>query len=322
MGDKDLLVKDEEQGEGLMEVVGIRAIEKATVYAKQLNDIVEKRNLFTQIGDKKHVHVEGWTTLGSMLGIYSEVISLKRVDEDKPKMIEGYLVEMEKWNKYTKKNETFEKFIKTSLYNRKTMKIIKDEAGEEVREVEEIKYMAEIELVILRSGLRFGRAKSLCSNLEEGKLLKDEYSIASMAETRATGKAFRLAFSWIMTLAGYAPTPAEDTEIVNLSTENAVDVEVVSPKPETISEEKPKEEKAKEPVKAKEEETFKLPKDVDEQTETWKKLVQKAKVLNINVKVQMLADTGIEMPPTKSSLKILLPALWKRIKEKEAEKSK
>ena len=32
----------------------------------------------------------------------------------------------------------------------------------------------------------------------------------SMAQTRATGKACRLAFSWIMALAGYEPTPAEE----------------------------------------------------------------------------------------------------------------
>ena len=31
-----------------------------------------------------------------------------------------------------------------------------------------------------------------------------------MAQTRATGKACRLAFSWIMALAGYEPTPAEE----------------------------------------------------------------------------------------------------------------
>jgi hypothetical protein len=31
-----------------------------------------------------------------------------------------------------------------------------------------------------------------------------------MAQTRATGKACRLAFSWIMSLAGYEPTPAEE----------------------------------------------------------------------------------------------------------------
>jgi hypothetical protein len=36
------------------------------------------------------------------------------------------------------------------------------------------------------------------------------YARRSMAVTRATGKAFRLGFSWIMTLAGYEVTPAEE----------------------------------------------------------------------------------------------------------------
>jgi hypothetical protein len=36
-----------------------------------------------------------------------------------------------------------------------------------------------------------------------------------MAVTRATGKAYRLAFSWIMNLAGYEVTPAEEMMGVN-----------------------------------------------------------------------------------------------------------
>ena len=39
---------------------------------------------------------------------------------------------------------------------------------------------------------------------------RPRYARRSMAQTRATGKACRLAFSWIMALAGYEPTPAEE----------------------------------------------------------------------------------------------------------------
>ena len=39
---------------------------------------------------------------------------------------------------------------------------------------------------------------------------KEEHQIYSMAQTRAMGKAYRMAFSWIMKLAGYEPTPAEE----------------------------------------------------------------------------------------------------------------
>lgn len=43
-----------------------------------------------------------------------------------------------------------------------------------------------------------------------GGFQKEEHQIYSMAQTRAMGKAYRMALSWIMKLAGYEPTPAEE----------------------------------------------------------------------------------------------------------------
>ena len=39
---------------------------------------------------------------------------------------------------------------------------------------------------------------------------KDMFAIASMAQTRALGKAYRMGLSWIMKMAGYEGTPAEE----------------------------------------------------------------------------------------------------------------
>jgi hypothetical protein len=66
--------------------------------------------------------------------------------------------------------------------------------------------------VALRTGTghEVGAAESMCSSMEEHWGDRDEYAIRSMAETRAVGKACRLGFSWIMVLAGFAPTPAEE----------------------------------------------------------------------------------------------------------------
>ena len=51
--------------------------------ATQLADIIEKRKLFTMIQKKKHVSVEGWTTLGAMLGVFPVVEwSRELVDEN------------------------------------------------------------------------------------------------------------------------------------------------------------------------------------------------------------------------------------------------
>lgn len=55
-------------------------------------------------------------------------------------------------------------------------------------------------------------AESMCSSKERNWKTRDEFAIKSMAQTRATAKACRLAFSWIMVLAGYAPTPAEEMD--------------------------------------------------------------------------------------------------------------
>lgn len=48
----------------------VAVIEKATLVAKALADVIEQRSLYKQIGPKKHVLVEGWTLLGSMLGVF------------------------------------------------------------------------------------------------------------------------------------------------------------------------------------------------------------------------------------------------------------
>lgn len=45
---------------------------------------------------------------------------------------------------------------------------------------------------------------------ERNERQKDRPSVYSMAQTRALGKAYRMALSWIIEMAGYEPTPAEE----------------------------------------------------------------------------------------------------------------
>ncbi len=45
-------------------------VELASAQATQLSKIIDDRKLFTMISGKKHVSVEGWTLLGSMLGVF------------------------------------------------------------------------------------------------------------------------------------------------------------------------------------------------------------------------------------------------------------
>jgi hypothetical protein len=74
------------------------------------------------------------------------------------------------------------------------------------------KYRAEIDIIESQSGKVICKGIAICSNQEKSKQYFDEYAIASMAQTRATGKAFRLCLGWIMKAAGFESTPAEDME--------------------------------------------------------------------------------------------------------------
>lgn len=78
-------------------------------------------------------------------------------------------------------------------------------------------YTATVELVRMSDQAVISRASAECGSPDEldkyGKPVwsnRPRYARRSMAQTRATGKACRLAFSWIMSLAGYEVTPAEE----------------------------------------------------------------------------------------------------------------
>jgi hypothetical protein len=69
---------------------------------------------------------------------------------------------------------------------------------------------------------------AICSNKEMSKKGFDEYAIASMAQTRAIGKAYRNKMAFIMKMAGYEATPAEEvpaqeaTEATSVTIKNEV----------------------------------------------------------------------------------------------------
>ena len=61
-----------------------------------------------------------------------------------------------------------------------------------------------------RDGAIVGAAEAIVTRSESNWRNRDEYALLSMAQTRATGKALRLPLGFIMTLAGYEATPAEE----------------------------------------------------------------------------------------------------------------
>ena len=61
-----------------------------------------------------------------------------------------------------------------------------------------------------RDGAIVGAAEAECLKIEKNWQDRDAYAVRSMAQTRATAKALRMPLGFVMTLAGYEPTPAEE----------------------------------------------------------------------------------------------------------------
>lgn len=86
----------------------------------------------------------------------------------------------------------------------------------------EKKYRATV-ILYTADGKEVGRGDGLCSSLETQqtkngayKRWADEYAVLSMAQTRAIGKAYRNTIGWVMKMAHYEGTPAEEIKEINL----------------------------------------------------------------------------------------------------------
>jgi hypothetical protein len=141
-----------------------KVIEVATTIANQLKNIVETQRLYSVISQRKYVRVEGWNTLGAIMGVLPREQHVVKLDNG---------------------------------------------------------YEAYVELIRASDGAVIGGASAICTREERNWSNRDEYAVRSMAITRATGKAFRLGFSWIMQLAGFEPTPWEEMPIEGEFTEPA-----------------------------------------------------------------------------------------------------
>lgn len=127
-------------------------VERASTLATALADVISRKHLFKNISGRNHVLVEGWTLLGSMLGVFAEV----------------------EWTRPT-------------------------ENGWEARAVART-----------LNGKIVGAAEAMCSRSERTWNNRDEYALRSMAQTRAVSKALRLPLGYIIELAGYSATPADE----------------------------------------------------------------------------------------------------------------
>jgi hypothetical protein len=71
-------------------------------------------------------------------------------------------------------------------------------------------FKASADALLVGTNTVISSAEAICMADEPNWVGKPTYSILSMAQTRACAKALRNVLAWVVVLAGYAPTPAEE----------------------------------------------------------------------------------------------------------------
>ena len=134
-----------------------QVVARAVKVADALERVIRDKKLITKIRSKEHVLVEGWTLLGSMLGVFPVLVWTRQLEDG--------------W-----------------------------EARVEARTLD---------------GRIVGAAESECLRSESKWAKSEDYAIRSMAATRATSKALRQPLGFVMTMAGFDTTPADEMPAVS-----------------------------------------------------------------------------------------------------------
>lgn len=73
-------------------------------------------------------------------------------------------------------------------------------------------YGAKARVVVFRKGQPISAAEAVVSLSEANWKGRAMHALESMAQTRAAAKALKMAYSWVVVLAGFDPTPAEEAQ--------------------------------------------------------------------------------------------------------------
>lgn len=181
-------------------------VQMAEQIATPLADIIKRRELFVDIGGKKHVRVEGWTTMLAMLGVTPREEWCHRIETEVPHPDSGHKVET---TMFEAKVELIRLSDGASVGGASAECGGPDERDWHFRTRKEFHYpdcpVQQGEACTCRPG--FDRSKI---GMVVGFDPVQPNARRSMALTRATSKAARNSFAWIVELAGFATTPAEE----------------------------------------------------------------------------------------------------------------
>jgi hypothetical protein len=180
------------------------AVEVATPFA----DLVRKQRMFKRIGDRDHIQVEAWQTLGTLTGVFATeaggvrelpwppmgALGTEPVEPGPEPRSKG--ASHDEWKSQNVIRKQWE--LHSALLDARTIG-------------KTFGYAAAFRAV--RNGQEVGWGEGRVLRTERTWTSRDDYALASMAQTRGQSRALAAPLRFIVKLAGYeSTTPAEEMD--------------------------------------------------------------------------------------------------------------
>ena len=181
-------------------------INVAADVATKFADIVKRQQLYQRIGQRDHVLIEGWQTVGALVGVFAvkdggvvelpwpELGPLGERPEDPGREPPRSAPTWPTWDG-----------ARAALARWEHHRALIDARSEGLA----FGYKASFQAVN-RAGQVVGWAEGHCDRTERSKVGIDNYALKSWPQTRGQSRALAAGLRFIVKLAGYATTPAED----------------------------------------------------------------------------------------------------------------
>lgn len=185
------------------EIIGV-----AADAAQQFSDVVKKQRMFKRIGESDHIQIEAWQTIGALTGVLAD---------------DGHVTELP-WPQIEPLGEEppaagREPHGPRDGVEWQTWKAadIQRRHWEHHRDLLQARALGrtfgfKAEFRAAKGGAGVGWGEGRCTRSEPSKVSQEDYALASMAQTRGQSRALGAPLKFVVKLAGYETTPAEELD--------------------------------------------------------------------------------------------------------------
>ena len=183
-------------------------IAAATDAATRLSDVVHRQKMLTRINGKDHIQIEAWQTIGALTGVYASRGFVTELPW--PTIAEWFDDVPEPPGREPRNTDTPEwKAWKHAILEWDAWEL--HSALLRARQLGRA-YGYKAEYFATKDGADVGWGESSCSRGETSKAAQEDFAIRSMAETRAQSRALGAPLKFVVKLAGYETTSAEELD--------------------------------------------------------------------------------------------------------------